>query len=142
MSVHELTSAEAWLNATLSDDSTLLGYAPGGVFADLAPDGTATPYVIFTLQSPGADSLTMNVVRLLTNPLYQVVVVAESSKMTAIVNAASRLDDLLKRTAGTATGGDISSCYREQPVEKTQLINTVKWKSVGGLYRLQIQQTT
>lgn len=142
MSVHELVSAEEWLYSVLAKDTTLQGYAPGGVFADLAPDGTPTPYVIYTDQSGGADSRTMNGVRLLTNPLYQVIAVAEVSKFSAVASAASRIDDLLKLDKGTATGGYISSCIREEPVTKNEEINAVKWKSVGGMYRLQIQQTT
>lgn len=142
MSVHELVSAEQWLYATLSGDATLAGYAPGGVFADQAPDGTETPYVIFTDQSGGVDSLTMNAIRVLSNPLYQVIAVAEASKFASVASAASRIDDLLKRTDGTATGGAILSCYREQPLIKSETINTQKWKSVGGLYRLLLVQTT
>lgn len=142
MSVHELASAETWLEATLSGDLTLMGYAPGGVFAYMAPDGTPTPYVVFGEQSPGNDSLTANAVRLLTNPLYQVVVTGEASKMSSIVNAASRLDDLLKRASGTVVGGYIAVCYREQPLQKAELINTVVWRSIGGLYRMTVEQTT
>lgn len=142
MSVHELASADLWIAGTLAGDSTLAGYAPGGVFADLAPDGTTTPYVVYALQSPGPDTLTANAVRLLTNPLFQVVAVGEASKMAAIVNAASRIDDLLKRASGTVTGGYIAVCYREQPLQKSELINTVVWRSIGGLYRLILEQTT
>lgn len=142
MSVHELVSAERWLRETLSNDQTLLGFAPGGVFADQAPDGTATPYVIYTDQSGGVDSLTMNAVRVLSNPLYQIVAVAEVSKFDSVASAASYIDDLLKRTNGSTTGGLISACFREEPLIKNETINTQKWKSAGGLYRLQIQQTT
>lgn len=142
MSRHELASALEWLNTTLTGDSTLLALAPGGVFADLAPDGTPTPYVTFGLQSPGNDSLTMNAVRVMATPLYQVIVTGPTSQMEAIDSASSELDDLLKRTSGTVAGGYIAACYREQPIEKSQLINTVQWKSLGGLYRLEIEQNT
>lgn len=143
MSVHELVSAETWLYGVLSNDTTLLGYAPGGVFADLAPDGTLTPYVIFNAQSPGVNSLTMNGVRLLSNPLYQVVATGPASQMSSIANAAAEIDKLLKPPAsGTVAGGYISSSYQETPLMLSQVINTVKWKSIGGLYRLSVQQTS
>lgn len=142
MSVHELASAFQWLYATLSGDATLAGYAPGGIFADLADEGTATPYVVFNVQSPGVDTLTANAVRIFAKPLYQVVAVGEAEKMTNIANAASQIDALLKRTSGTVTGGLMAVCYREQPLEKAELINTIKWKSLGGLYRILVEQTT
>lgn len=141
MSQHEIVTALLWLQATLSGDSALVSYAPGGVHADDVPDGTVTPYITYGSQSGGVDSLTMNAVRLLTNPLYQVVATGPTSQMAAIASAASELDDLLKRTAGSVVGGLVSACYREQPVEKNERINAVKWKSIGGLYRLTIQQS-
>ena len=142
MSVHELVSAEMWFISTLSGDSALMSIATGGVFQDYAPVGTQPPWVVFGLQSAGNDSLTFNKVRVLTTPLYQVIVEGPVSMAGAIANAANELDDLLKRTSGTVTGGYIASCYREQPLSKTSIINTVKWKSLGGLYRLEIEQNT
>lgn len=142
MSAHELVSAEEWIYNTLSNDTPLLTSAPGGVFAAMAPDGTATPYVVFGLQSGGVDTLTMNAVRLITNPLYQIVVTGEASKMSDIVAAASRIDDLMKRASGTVTGGYIADCHREQPLVKNELINTVVWRSIGGLYRMIVEQNT
>jgi hypothetical protein len=145
VSVHELVAAEMWLNATLSGDTVLTAIATGGVFQDYAPDGTQPPWVIFTLQSPGNDSLTLNAVRVMTNPLYQIVVVGPASPPAmalAVANAASELDTLMKRTSGTVVGGYIADCHRESPLTKSETINTVKWKSTGGLFRLAIEQTT
>lgn len=142
MSVHELVAAEEWLYATLLGDTVLTGIATGGIFQDYAPDGTLPPWVIFALQSPGNDSLTLNAVRVMTNPLYQIVVVGPVSMAAAVANAASELDTLMKRTSGAVVGGYIADCHRESPLTKSETINTVKWKSTGGLFRLAIEQNT
>lgn len=148
MSTHEVVIALSWLNTTLTGDATLSSLAPGGVYRALAEpidnsgNPIATPYVVFGLQSPGNDTLTANAVRLLTNPLYQVKAVGPSSATEAVGLAASEIDDLLKRTAGSVTGGLVSACFREQPLELDELVNGEQFINIGGLYRLQIQQTT
>src|SRR5579885_931599 len=112
MSTHETALVYSWLYSTLSGDSTLSGYAPGGVWRGMAPPQTATPFVIISLQS-GSDVVTMNGYRMIVDVLYQVKAVGPVSNTAGIVSAASRIDDLLKLTTGTVAGGAILSCYRQ-----------------------------
>ena len=142
MSLHEVEIALAWLFATMTGDSTLVSLVPGGFWRSYAPPSTSPVYVIFGLQSGGNDTLTMNAVRLLTNPLYQIKACGPASNMQAILDAASELDNLLKRTSGTVSGGYVGVCYREQPLSVDELVNGEVFSNIGGLYRLMIQQTT
>lgn len=148
MSVHEVQIALSFLHTTLSGDSTLTSLAPGGVHRALAPplddngNQIATPYVVYGMQSPGNDSLTMAAVRVLSNPLYQVRATGPANATQAVADAASEIDDLIKRTSGTTTGGYVASCYREQPLEQDEEVNGEMWISIGGLYRLELYQTT
>ena len=146
MSLHEVEIAMAWLYGALTGDATLtslLASGAQGIWRAYAPPGTAPVYVIYGLQSGGNDTLTMNAVRLLTNPLYQVKAVGPAgSSMQSILDAASEIDNLLKRTSGTVAGGFVGVCYREQPLSVDELVNGEVWSNVGGMYRLQIQQTT
>lgn len=141
MSAHEIALSFEWLYSTLSGDSTLAGYAPGGVFRSLAPPTTATPFVIMSYQS-GLDSLTMNAVRMMSELLFLAKAVGPATSMAGIVNAASQIDVLLKRTSGTTVDGlgAILACYREQPLEVDEIVNGELWTNIGGLYRLQIEQ--
>ncbi|MGH2510530.1 MAG: hypothetical protein ACRDHZ_24410 [Ktedonobacteraceae bacterium] len=131
------------LYSLLAPDPTLQSFAPGGVFRDEADPGTATPYVIVIMQSPGADSLTMVGVRLLTNPLYQVKAVGPSSLSSQIANAAAQIDTLLGGEDGlknqSIAGGFIAALYRESPLMVGELVNGEKWQNIGGLYRLTIE---
>lgn len=145
MSTHEVQIALSWLYTTLTGDATLTALLSGGahgIWRAYAPPGTLPPYVIFGQQSGGNDTLTMNAVRLLTNPLYQVKCVGPASNMQPILDAASEIDNLLKRTAGSATGGIVSVCYRESPLETDEIVDGELWSNVGGLYRLQLQQSS
>lgn len=91
-----------WLVATLSADSTLAGYAPGGIWRGLAPPATTTPFVIVAHQA-GTDSLTMNAFRLFSEIVYQVKAVGPASVTTQITNAAGRIDQLIGSPPASGT---------------------------------------
>lgn len=138
--MQESAIALEWLYTTLSEDDALLSYAPGGVWRALAPDGTTTPFVIIAFQS-GMDVLSMNVVRLMTDVLFQVKVVGPALITSQLFNAADEIDTLLKRASGTVTGGTVLACYRESPLQLDELVNGEVWSNIGGLYRAAVQQS-
>lgn len=129
-----------FLYTTLSNDPGLTVSAPGGVWRSMAPPSTQPPYIILVLQS-GMDTLTAQVVRLLSEIVYQVRVVGPVSMTSSLFSIASEIDALLGRTSGTAPGGLVLSCWRESPLQLDELVNGELWTNIGGLYRLQIQQT-
>lgn len=141
----EIMLGYQFLMSTLGSDSTLAGYAPGGVFRALAKPNAATPYVIIALQSPGNDSMTLNKVRVFTSPLFQVKAVGPASNTSAIVNAAQQIDTLLGGNQGlrnvAITGGYLYDVYRESGLEVDSLENGELWSNVGGLYRMELQAT-
>lgn len=130
-----------WLYTTLSNDAALPAYAPGGVWRSLAPDGTPTPFVIIAYQS-GQDVLSMNVVRLMTDLLFQIKVVGPVSSISQVYSAVDEIDALLKRTSGSVSNGLVLACYRESPLELDELVNEQIWCNIGGLYRAVVQQTS
>ncbi len=140
MSVLEAYAGIEFLYNTLHGDSTLMALVTD-VYRDKAADAAIPPFVILTHQA-GSDTLTANAVRLMTRSLYQVVVLGPDSMSPQMAQAAARIDALLKRTSGTVTGGLIDACYREQPLLLGQPpVNGMEWSKMGGLYRLEIQQT-
>lgn len=139
--VQESGIAFEFLMSVLSNDATLGSYVPGGVWRSMAPPSTTPPYVIISLQS-GADTLTAQVVRLMSQILYQVRVVGPVGMTATLFSAAQEIDNLLARTSGTATGGQVLACWRESPLQLDELVNGELWTNIGGLYRLQIQQTS
>ncbi len=146
MSLHEIAAGYEFLVSTLSADSTLTdpntGLAPGGVWRGMAPVNTPAPFVVVSFLS-GADTLSGNAYRLLSRLLYQVKVVAPNTMTAQIAEAAALVDDLLKRTAGSLTGGYIDACYRESPFALDDPpVAGVIFTAIGGNYRLEIQQSS
>jgi hypothetical protein len=140
MSVIETGLALQWLTSTLLNDATLTSLAPGSVWRGLAPTSVTTyPFCVYNFQA-GSDLLTFNVTRIWSSQLFQVRCVGPASNTAGIMNAASRVDALLGRTSGTPTGGIIYAAYRESPLLLEELVNGVLFSSIGGLYRLLVQQ--
>ncbi len=144
--VHEIATGYAFLYSTLQADSTLASLAPGGIHRSIAPNGTATPVIIISLQS-GVDVITATGVRLMTNALYQVKAVGPASDMQSIVNAASQLDITLGgsqgiRNVSVSGGGYVLSCVREGPLayDDSKLVVGQLWSYLGGLYRVYAEQ--
>jgi hypothetical protein len=144
MSNHEIMLGFQWLQFVLTADSTLMGYVTA-VGRSLVPVGTQPPYIIYGYQS-GSDVLTVNAVRLTSNLLYQVKVCGPASMDVTLAAAASEIDKVLKRPVGipiTPDGlGAILAAYREAPIIVDSDVNGEVWSNVGGLYRLEIQQTS
>jgi hypothetical protein len=146
---HESVLAFMFLETVLGGDSTLTGYAPGGVWRSMAPPGTATPFVIIARQA-GTDVVTMNGVRLITDQLYQVRAVGPATSSATIALAAARADRLLGGPPGAPVSGSvivssvqegqILSCYREQQIMLDEIINGELWTNIGGLYRIIVEQ--
>lgn len=141
MSVHEAFIAIDFLNTTLSGDASLSSLAPGGVWRGVAPPNTPTPFVVFSNQS-AVDVITANGLRLMTDQLFQVKAVGPIDQTEQISQAASAIDDLLKKTSGTAIGGYVLDCHRESILQLDEMIAGDLWTNIGGLYRLQAQQTS
>jgi hypothetical protein len=136
----ELFSGYQWLTGVLTGDALLTSYAPGGVWRALAPNTTAPPFVIMSFQN-GSDITNMNEFRLFVEATYQVKVVGPASATPNLVLAASRIDTLLGLANGTVSNGNILACWRVSPLAVDSLVNGELWSDIGGLYRLQIENT-
>jgi len=136
--MHESFSGFAWLKTVLWSDTQIKSLVPGGVRRGYAPFNTPTPYIILALQS-GADVLTANAFRLMASLVYQIQVVGPASNTEALVQAANRIDELLKRRTGTNNGSRIT-CFRESSLSYDELVEGEMWTHIGGLYRLQITE--
>jgi hypothetical protein len=135
----ETAQAFNWTVTAMQADSALMAAAIGGVWQDYAPIGTAPPFVIVS-QQVSNDVLTVNAVRLFTNKLMQIKAIGPAANFAALVTIADRIDALFKsvRDVGLGVGG-VLSCYREQEISYSELINGAQWSHLGGLYAINLQ---
>jgi hypothetical protein len=136
----------AYLGAKLQAATAVTAFLANGansIFRNVAPQAAINnpPYILVRYQG-GADVMGAFADRLMTSGLYQVVVVGPDTLTNAtLYPAAQALDAALHRTAGTALGGIVLACYREQPLMLSEVISgsDQQWTRIGGLYRLLVQ---
>jgi hypothetical protein len=139
MSTHEIAASLEFIMSKLTGDATLMSIATGGVYRGMAKVGATPPFIVVAFQA-GHDVLTFNDVRMVSQLLFQVRAVGPASLTSAIFQAAARVDDLLKKTSGTATNSLILGLYREEPLHYDENVDGVLWTNTGGLYRPIVQQ--
>lgn len=136
--LNESPGVLGWLTSTLGGDATLAGYAPGGVWRGMAPDGTATPYVIVARQG-GRDLVLPGAIRVWDDATYLVKVVGPATQDATLASAASRIDALLQGASGT-NGSDtrVLSCEGVAVVDTDELIagasGSEVWRSLGRIW--------
>lgn len=132
----ETYTADKWLYATLTGDTTLMALVTG-VYTWPVPQDTALPYVLFQEQS-ARDMQGMGPMRIWSTGTWLVRIVAETRSWGgALETAANRLDVLLQAQSGTVTGGGrVFVCVREQPFRLVETVQSRQFRHMGGMYRI------
>ncbi len=141
MAASEVDLAFQWIQATLTGDSALAGYAPGNVWRADAPAGTPMPYVAVTYQpQPSKDEIAFGGIRVYSDLYFEVCAAGQATFLQNIVSAAGRIDTLLTIAQQTSiTGGTLLASYRTAPSESDPLINGQIWNYTGGIYRIMLK---
>jgi hypothetical protein len=141
MSANEVDLGFQYFASKLVGDSTLLGFAPGGVYRALAATTTLAPYVI-AISMAGTTTTNFGGVRGYVSALYQVKAVGPATVTSQVASAAARIDALITSSVPQSiTGGIIKSCIQTQPLSLEELVAKEQWTNIGGLYRLMITAT-
>jgi hypothetical protein len=130
--------AQTFIYSRLSADGTLRGLIPGGIHSEYAPEGTASPWVVYKQMDPGRDltALGADAQRIKSEPLYIIEAVGKVGSYLPLDPIAARIDALLQGASGAAGDGYVSDCRRESAYSLAELVDTVDYRHLGGQYRL------
>lgn len=129
-------AVDAAVVAALQADATLQGLAPGGVFPDLAPEQTPTPYLIVGLEShtdvdeEGRPAF--------EEAVYLVMAIDKADDAAAANAAYARAHAVLTGTTLTASGVTVMDLTRRGRVRLAERDGSVIWRFVGGRYRVMV----
>lgn len=129
-------AVDAAVVAKLQADATLLGLAPGGVFPDLAPEQTPTPYLIVALDSH-EDVDEENQVAF-ENAVYLVMAIDKADDAAGANAAYARAHTVLTGSALTASGVTVMDVTRRGRVRLAERDGSVIWRFVGGRYLVMV----
>jgi hypothetical protein len=138
----ETTRVDEWLYATLTADTALrneLGGAPPAtrVFSDVAPQGTPSPWLVFSFVTAD-DTVGVNPgTRILVRGLWIVKGIARAeSYLGALRTIADRIDAVLQAASGsTVSGVTVVLSHRVRPIRYAEVDDAgVQIRHLGGLY--------
>lgn len=135
----EVARGLLWIYEKLANDATLADLVDDRIYDGIAPEGAAFPYVVYSFQA-GADTVVVGAARVLNSGLYLVKAVAETQSYSGPAEIADRIDDLLQAASGAADDGLILGANREQPIMYVEVVDTIQFRHVGGLYRIFTQE--
>jgi hypothetical protein len=144
---NETLIADSFLYSTLAGDATITGIVGAyqgraNIHSDVADIEAPYPFIVYSMQSPGQDLIVVGPYRVWAAPLYLVKVVAQARSYGGnLKTVADRIDTLLSFGHGAATGGQVVASVRESPWRQSEFTNSKYYRSLGGLYRLQVQST-
>lgn len=134
----EASAAEEFLMTTLSGDATLVALLDGGIWnTEAAQDRPDPKYPLLLFQfMSGLDFAAVGAVRIWTNMIYLVKVIADGADFGAMNAAVARIDQLLHLASGTTADGTVWSCTREQIVRLPDQVAGSQFRQAGAMYRL------
>lgn len=131
----ELTTIKTWLYAKLADDAAGVG---DRVYDSLAPRSATYPLVIFQFQG-GHDTFGVGTARILSQGTWLVKGVEKAKGFGTLKTIAGTIDSLLHASSGTAGGGTVLACVREQPFMMVENQDGEEYRHLGGIYRILAQ---
>jgi hypothetical protein len=134
----EITTVETWLHTILGNDATLAGLVGTQIYSYAAPKTASFPLVIYQFQG-GHDVRGVGPARIMTDGLYVVKAVDRDESFAGLKAIAERVDALLQGAKGETVDGSVLGCVREQPLALEEAIDGVKYRHLGGIYRVWAQ---
>jgi len=146
----ELATAERWIAAQLDDD-TLRGVIVGGqtymgAYNRHAPEEAPGWYIVYSLQSPGADQTVLCGSRTMSDPLFFIRAVGQDCGFADLEAVEDRLDALFGNASVDAgaviPGSPAFDVVRESPFQDDDPQEDgigVTYYITGGLYRFSIR---
>lgn len=135
----ETMITDRWLYDTLSNDTTVAAEATGGIHSDVAPQGTESPYVVFSY-SDGEDVRVVDGSRVFTDATYLVKAVLVGASYAALEALVDAIDAVLHNSSAVSDDGAIVWCVRERPIRYAESVNGEEYRHLGALYRIQARK--
>lgn len=133
MAVAELSRLDEWINQTLRDDAALVEWADGGIWGEVAPQGTTGNLVLSTWQAGVHRHVRMGYA------LYLIRAVAEGESFLALEDAADRIDtqlvDTIPKGGVMYRGIRLFTVQRMEPHQQRDDENGIPVVYLGNVYR-------
>jgi hypothetical protein len=120
---------------TLSGDATLSGLIGSRIWKQLAPENSATPYLVFYPVAINDIPTVGQTGRIYSSALYVIEAVSDVS-YASLRTILTRIDALYNGVQNTVVDGlYVSSASREETVSQIETVGDFRYYRIGGRYR-------
>ena len=141
----DMVVIDEWIYNQLVHDMALTGllqgFTPsseGEIYGDTVPVDVKFPYIIYHLQAPGVDRMTLEGDLVLNRSLWTVKVVDRSESYQTIKFVYSRVHQLLHKASGIVADGVVLHSRRVQTIHYPELRESVDYRHLGGIYQIYV----
>ena len=113
--------------------------AVGGVFNQMAPEGTQTPFVVFQAMSKVDDYYSYTGRG--GTAVYMVKVIDESGWPKTASNIDTQIDSAMQNASLSITGHSLLECRRESDLYLVENADGRTFQHIGGLYRIEADES-
>lgn len=142
---NELRGIDRFLYSTLTGNAALTALVGTGVYESVAPEGAATPFVVYGFHS-ATDVITMGgQFRAFTEPLYRIVAVNQEDGSDVVGQVADAIEAAVTGLQNVTLQPEnltIMGIYRKMPLRLIEEINGKRFSTVGGLFRLLVSRAS
>lgn len=138
---NELRAVDRFLVQQLQANAAVQSFCgvPARVYESVAPEGTPTPFVVFSFHS-AKDVVTVGgQFRMFTEPLYQIKAVNQEDGPDIVGQVADGIEAAVTGLQNVILQPEnltIMGIYRKMPLRLVEEINGKRFSTVGGLFRL------
>lgn len=147
---HELSGVDQFLWQTLSANASLLALLavqsapapnvapPLGIYAEVAPEGAVPPFLVLNFLSSPDRNVIGSDARSFTRPLYLVKAMTTGPSFISGEQIAKQIDSSLLGARGNITAENIGvmGTFREEPIRFVEILEGVRWNTVGSRWRM------
>lgn len=145
MMASETLGIDQWITSVLSSDATITAAVGTRIYAELAPQGTAFPYIVFRSIS-SIDVVTTSAARIMVTEQRLVEAITEGESYAPLRTIVDRIDALLHRKpdpgstiAGSWTGTTILSSDRQRVSRLAENEDGRHYRRLGAVYNISAQ---
>jgi len=125
---------------TVLNVQSVVNEATGGVFNLQAPQGAEPPFVVFQAMSKVDDYWSFTGGRG-GSAIYMVKAISRSPWPKQAGDIDTQIDSVMQDASLSITGHSLLTCRRESDIYLTEDLNGVIYNHVGGLYRINADQS-
>lgn len=135
-----ILTADRFIYNILTADATLTTAVGARIYSEVAPEGTASPWIVYQCQTPESRSIVgLGGVVIMIDEVYTVRAICQGNNYSTIETIANRIITLLHHKHGAVTSGYALACELMGTVKYPTVEDGIPYRHLGAMFRINSQ---